>query len=90
MTYPRAHGLVVIKDGHAGAKIVAVCADIVAGEPRGVYTIYRDAQVAVDPDVPVKVTSTGRHTTEIVEVAQDDAGIVQVRRPGPTSAWHKW
>jgi hypothetical protein len=52
--------------------------------------MYGDAQVTVDPDVSVKVTSTGRHTTEIVEVAQDDAGIVQVRRPGPTSAWLKW
>jgi hypothetical protein len=90
MAYPRAHGLVVIKDGQAGAKTVAVCADVVHGEPRITYTMYSNAQVAIDPEVSVKVTRAGRHTTEIVEVAQDDAGIVQVRRPGPTSAWLKW
>jgi len=81
MALPTDRGLAVIEDGVGVGQNVSICADVVNGAPRRTYAKHFNVEVIVDPEVAITVNSASRHTTEIVEVFRDDAGIVRVRRP---------
>jgi hypothetical protein len=81
MAHPTDHGFAVIKAGRGGTHNIAICADVVDGAPVRAYAAYYNASITFDPAISLKKTSAGHHTTEIVEVSQDEAGGVWIRRP---------
>ncbi len=81
MRLPTDRGIAVIRSTGDGTNSVAICSEVVDGAPRNTYALHSGVEVAVDPEVTMIATSTGRHSTGIVEVFRDDADVVQIRRP---------
>ena len=79
MPIPTDRGYVVVSDEGDGTKTVSVAAEIVSGEPAGVYAMHVGSpSVVIHPEVRLVEGRFNSFTPDVAEVFIDEAGTVHV------------